>query len=455
MKNKMIILLLMAAVAASCNKYLDKKNNTQLIVPNSLSDLQAILDNADQMNNSLTPSLGETSADDYFLERTIYNGLILGYQENYTWRYYFFPTENDWSFGYKPVYNANLALDLLKNIGRDAQNTTAWDNVKGSALFYRSYNFLNLLWNYAKAYDSASAGKDWGIALRLTSDFNVPTTRATNKECYEQVISDTKDCIPLLPDYPQAVTRPSKGAAYGLLARCYLSMRDYNDALLYADSCLKLNNQLMDLNGDGDIPAGISASYPFKQFNKETIFYSEMDGFPSFYYSSKSRVDTILYSLYADNDLRKSAYFKRNADTYQQFKGSYSASLACFSGIATDEMYLISAECYVRAGQVEKGLADLNALLSKRYKSGMFDPVGSISQTEALDTILNERRKELTKRGLRWMDLKRQNKEGANIVLKRVEDDGTYTLLPNTNFYALPIPEDIIKLTGMPQNDIE
>ena len=56
-------------------------------------------------------------------------------------------------------------------------------------------------------------------------------------------------------------------------------------------------------------------------------------------------------------------------------------------------------------------------------------------------------------RGLRWMDLKRLNKEGANIVLKRVTEDKEYTLLPNSNFYALPIPEDIIQLTGMPRND--
>lgn len=455
MKNKLIILIFIAIAINSCNKYLDKKNNTSLLVPSSLADLQAILDNVSQMNQLLTPSLGEASSDDYFLESTVYNGLILGDQKNYTWRYYFFATQNDWSFGYKPVYNANLALDLLKDIGRNAQNATAWDNVKGSALFYRSYNFLNLLWNYAKAYDSSTADKDWGIALRLTSDFNVPSTRATNKQSYQQVINDTKVAIPLLPDYPQVVTRPSKGAAYGLLARCYLSMRDYSDALLYVDSCLQLDNQLMDLNGDADIPSGISASYPFKKFNKETIFYSEINAVVSIYLTyKKGRIDTTLYSFFQPNDLRKSAFFYPNNDGYQQYKGGYTGSLASFSGIAVDEMYLTRAECYVRTGQVQKGLDDLNTVLDKRYKSNSFLPYNNLTKTEALDTVLMERRKELVMRGLRWIDLKRLNKEGANIILKRVEDDGMYTLAPNANFYALPLPEDIINLTGMPQNDL-
>ena len=50
------------------------------------------------------------------------------------------------------------------------------------------------------------------------------------------------------------------------------------------------------------------------------------------------------------------------------------------------------------------------------------------------------------------MDIKRLNKENKNIILKRVEDDGVYTLMPNDGFYALPIPDDIIELTGIPQN---
>jgi len=438
----------------SCNKYLDKKSNNSLLIPSSLTDVQALLDNYSDLNRLQTPCFGEASADNYFLKPEIYNGLSLQDQSHYTWRKYFFATSSDWSSGYGAIYIANLSIDLLNDIERTSQNAVSWDQLKGAALFFRAYNFLNLLWDYAKAYDDDSADVDLGVALRLTSNFNVPSTRATNRECYHQVISDTKEAVMLLSVSPEIVTRPSKCAAYGLLARCYLSMRDYDNALLYADSALQLNSNLIDLNGDEGLIAEIDGNYPFAQFNKETIFYTEMAGYDSYYYSSKSRVDTTLYASFDDNDLRKIACFYGNPDGYYQYKGAYTNSVVCFSGIAVDEMYLIRSECFVRTGQVDKGLNDLNTLLKTKYKKNTFISFEGLSQSEALDTVLLERRKELTMRGLRWMDIKRLNKEGADIVLKRVEDDGTYILLPNANFFALQIPDDVIDETGMPQNPL-
>jgi hypothetical protein len=88
----------------------------------------------------------------------------------------------------------------------------------------------------------------------------------------------------------------------------------------------------------------------------------------------------------------------------------------------------------------------------KRWESGTFVPFTASAPAEALNIILTERRKELIDRGLRWIDLKRFNLEGANIVLTREMKGETYTLQPNANYYALPLPADIIKATGIPQN---
>lgn len=455
-RNQIKIFIILAAcffILPACKKFLDKKQNDAEVVPSTLTDVQALMDNA-ELTGYISPSYPEASSDEYYLSDAIFNSFPTVYQEFYLWQKPTVPdgSSNDWGDSYHAIYDANLALDLLNSIDRGATNGQQWDNVKGSALFFRAYHFLNLLWEYAKAYDSTTADKDFGIALRLTSDFNVPSTRATNQQSYNQVISDAKASLPLLPAYPFVLTRPSKTAAYGLLARCYLSMRDYKNALLYSDSCLQLNNNLIDFNADDDIVGNLLADAPFKKFNKETIFYCEMNyEYDIFTYTGF--VDSTLVSSYQLNDLRKVAYLSNDGTGHFYFKAPYTgSSYINFTGIATDEMYLTRAECYIRIGEIQKGLNDLNSLLAKRYKTGTYTPLVGLSQNVALAKVLMERKKELLFRGNRWMDIKRLNKEGANIVLERIVGGQKYTLQPNAGFYAIPLPDDIVKITGMPQN---
>ncbi|GAB3026223.1 RagB/SusD family nutrient uptake outer membrane protein [Niabella terrae] len=418
--------------------------------------MQALLDNKGIMNGYV-PTYGMISADEYIITDAFYNSRTPALKAAYTWKKYSIDGENDWSKAYNAVYNTNLVLEQLQNIKRTTGNEQDFDNIKGSALFYRSFYFLQLLWNHAKAYDAATASKDLGIALRQTSDFNVPSVRTTAEAGYQQVISDTKSALQFLPVLSSVATRPSKCAAYGLLARCYLSMRDYANAFLYADSSLRLNDRLMDLNGDTDIPEGIAARLPFVTFNKETIFYANFN--PIYYLfntdaTSRSYMDTTLISMYEDNDLRKVAFFDIWTPGRYFFKGSYSGQYYVpFAGITTSEMYLVRAEAAIRIDNMQAGLDDLNALLSKRYKDGTYMPYHPTDVEESLRIVLNERRKELVMRGLRWSDIKRLNKEGANIILKRVVNGEPFVLSPNANYYALPLPDDIIRLTGMPQNE--
>ena len=450
MPFSMLIILMLTFM--SCSKYLDKKPDNSVTVPTTLPDLQAILDFSNNMNLQTTPGFGESSADDYFIYEADYDSYTTEAQKIYTWNrgdYYF---QNSWSRAYTPVFNANFCLDQLKKIPVTNGNILQWNNVKGSALFYRSYYFLDLLWDFAKAYDSASYNTDLGIVLRLTSDFNVPSKRSTVKECYDQVIGDTKEAVGYLPDYAINLLRPSKAAAYGLLARAYLFMRIYDSAFKYASLCLSLNHNLIDYNSDADISDSIGANVPFKKFNKETVFYTEMDQDDLLNNSWIGKIDTLLYATYDSNDLRKTAYFAP-VDNYFKFKCIYTGDISYyFTGIATDEIYLIKAECEARIGDFQSAMDDLNTLMVKRWKSGTFIPFTASGPADALTIILKERRKELIDRGLRWMDLKRYNVEGANIVLTRKMKGETFTLQPNANYYALPLPADIIKATGIPQN---
>lgn len=445
---KVCILLILSIQLISCKKYLDEKSDKSLITPNTLADLRALLDNNNIMNAN-TSGFGETCADDYFTMQSGYNSLSALSQKAYIWDLKTY-NNGDWGKEYTVIFNANFCLDQLGQIEKTSANISEWNDIKGSALFYRAYYFLNLVWDYGKAYDEESSKKDLGIVLRLSSDNTIPSVRSTVADCYDQVIRDLNEAAGLLPDKPVHQMRPSKAATYGALARTYLSMRMYDSAFKFADETLKIQSDLLDYNGSDIDPI----SYvPFKPFNKEIIFYSTQSGnygSKTFYVAS---IDTNLIVSYDGNDLRLSIYFFPYLASYYSFKGNYSAALyPNYSGISTDEMVLIRAECEARKGNKADAMRDLNALLIKRYQTGTFVPLAINDSQEALKKILLERRKELVMRGLRWIDIKRLNKEGYQINLVRKIGDQTYTLLPNDDYYALPLPDDIIRITGMQQN---
>ena len=217
--------LMMVIMASSCKKFLEEKANASMVVPRTLEDLQGILDNAQSMNAGLS-SMSEAASDNYMLTETQFNSLQEVYRRNYIWdndEYYY---NNDWAKGYTVVYNSNLVIDLLKKIGRTADNAQQYDQVLGSALFFRASQYLNLLWTYAKAYNESTADADLGIVLRESADFNKKSVRSSVKQCYERVEADLLQAAELLPSTTVHVNRPAKSSVYGMLARYFLSKRN-------------------------------------------------------------------------------------------------------------------------------------------------------------------------------------------------------------------------------------
>lgn len=441
--NLYILLLAGAGLFPSCKKFLDEKPDKQLLVPKSVEDYQRLMDGNYEMNLSTAYS-GILSADDYYQTAARFNTLSEPLRNLYTWQDNSMPETqggNDWSTSYSQVYNANIALEGIEKVERNSNNQVKWDNVKGTALFFRGRVFLEAALLWAKAYDPATANTDPGIPLTRTSDFNVKTTRPNVKDTYDQILKDLKGSVSLLPAVALHVMRPSKAAAYAYLSRTYLAMRDYPNAGKYADSALQINNKLVDFGT-------LESFYPWPMIgydSPEIIMFFQTDVSLTFQISDE------FYKSYTDDDYRKDLYFEENRDGTTGFRGSYTGDYSFFTGVATDELYLTRAECYARAGNVTDAMKDLNTLLKHRIYE--FEDLTAIDAKAALKTILVERKKELLLRGTRWMDLKRLNKEtDLQVTLKRDVAGKVYQLLPNDPKYALPIPTRIIELSGIPQN---
>ena len=446
-----VSIIILTLTLHSCKKYLSEKPDQSLAIPTTLDDCQAILDNSSNMNLNRNNGLGEASADNYYLLLSDYNGFRNESNRSiYLWDKEIFyqnpPASNDWSNLYSVVYRCNIVLQTLQAINKTVSNTAAWDNAYGSALFFRGWAFFVLTINFAKAYDQQTANQDLGIPLKLSTDFNEVAARATLQQSYDRILDDLTAAVAALPVTPIHVMRPSKTAASALLARVYLAMRNYAQAEELTDAALALKSNLFDYNDPSLNP---NAAAPFERFNPEIIFYAS--GFLDPLFRGKIAED--FFNSYAADDLRKLLFFRKNTNGTIAFKGNYSgSSVSFFCGIATDELYLMKAECLARRNLITEAMNIVNALLVTRWKQGTFIPFTAANQAEALTIILAERRKQLLMRDLRWMDIKRLNKEGAGITITRILDGQTYQLLPNDNRFALPLPANIIELTGMPQN---
>lgn len=450
MKKIIVILLIINSVTSCKKEFLEIKPDKKLVVPSTLDDFEALLDYSDRMNRFL-PEMGEIQADNYYWDHQGWlNSSNQSYKNGYIWNKNIYEAGiggADWNASYQIVFQANNALDGLANL--DKTNETAkYKYIKGRALFFRAYAFYMVAQLYCAPYNKTNDNSGLGIPLRLTSDINTPSRRATIKETYDQIISDLLNAENLLPKDDNIKTRPSKPAAQAMLSRVYLTMQDYKKALTYANKIIKDQNyKLIDFTTLNE-----SSNYPMQKFNQEVIFHSEMNsGGPLAV--AQINIDSTLYQSYNDSDLRKKLWFQLK-NGKMRFRGSYNGSAIYFNGLAVDECYLTKSECLARLGEYKEATKVLDTLLSTRYIK--YTPILTNSTTEALTIILLERRKELLLRGIRWTDLRRLNLDALTAeTLYRNFNSKIYTLKPNSLNYVLPIPPNVIELTNLQQNPRE
>lgn len=457
MKHYCIIILIFSLITAcSKSEFLNVKPNQSLVIPNSLDDLQAILDHDLDMNGvprglGLVPQILDIASDDYYV-------LDQGYRDRlddllrmyYRWDAQANTADmvQDWERPYLCVLNSNLVLDHLEEMKDKIDDVQRWNEIRGAALFYRAHAFYHLAQVYAYPYGDENYDK-YGIPLRLSSDISETIFRSSVSVTYKKIIDDLIESSELLPENELYKERPSKVTAYAMLARVFLAMRDYDQALLYSDRVLNIKNTLLDYNDLN--PAD---PYPFNQseiMDREVLFKSSPVN-----YSGKTsplaivvaRIDSVLYDTYEEEDLRKNIFFITGSVQGFRFKGSYFGANNLFAGIALDEIYLIKAESLVKIGQTIECVKVLDNLRKNRYRKGTESykvPQDIMkNEEELLKFVRLERRKQLIFRSLRWTDLRRFNLEGANITLQRQVDAQEYSLSSGDKRWAFLIPQQVM-----------
>lgn len=436
MKNIVKTMLLIGLVVSGCEDFLDAKPDMSLVVPDQLTEFQAILDaEPRQMNYSAKiPLLG---SDEMMLGSAAFPRLNQEEICSYRWSGDYYAVNDfgtDWVFLYQAIYYANVVLEGMRDF--DPQNEGERQFAKrleGSAKFYRAWGHFQLMQIYAPPFDPEAESQP-GIPIREFADINISTGLSNQREVIDFILKDLEEAIFQLPLTSDLKTRPSQWAVEALKSRIYLQIQDYENAFEAGSNALEIGRVLMDFNA---LPTG--GTYKFPRFNPEVIFHANVPS-SGFTFYREQWIDPSLYALYESDDLRKTVLFtlSRIAGRYN-FTARYSGDFFDWGGLAVDEVVLNRAEAGARTGRDDQALDDLNYLLGNRYRTG-FTPMNLLGK-DLLDKILEERRKELVFRGIRWMDLRRLNQDpDYSQTLTRTIGSETYSLAPGGTGYTIPIP---------------
>ncbi|TRZ42240.1 RagB/SusD family nutrient uptake outer membrane protein [Robertkochia solimangrovi] len=443
----------------SCDDYLD-------VEPKGVQLLQTVEDydqwlNSTDLQTSLPNELNTLADNMDMADYT--NPPSYDAERIYTWQSQFSEdpqaTPVIWSDLYQNIYYFNTVLNGIDAAsgGTDQER----NSLRAEALLGRAFEYLYLVNLYGKVYDVSTAAQDLAVPFVTSNDLQdeVPE-RSSVQEIYDHIIGDIEEALSDLPaDNSENRFRGSVAAAYGVLARTYFFMKDYERAAENATLALNSGtNSLVDfslMSGGSEMP---------HLRNRESALYARLNTTPYFtivpditFIQSFDRQDLRLqyyYSIWDESDFES-----RGAITYWAYAYPPSTqNLVEFNwGPTVAEMHLILAEAATRSNDLTTALEELDLLRSKRFMPEdytKYDPESPV-QEEVLQKILEERNFEFSFSGMRWFDMRRLASEGLMPTVYRYDVAGNIaaTLESDSNKYTLQIPLQVMYFNpDWPQN---
>ncbi len=438
MKQKIIHIVLFSLLLCSCDKYLDVQPKGK-VIPQTINDFDLLLNGGNyNIHSTADEDMLFLSADDFksgtdrLGDINNANNILV---RIYRWDKDLYIPEasvNLWNNSYNNLYTYNLVVTSIDEAkGNDEE---ARVRIKAEARTMRAYEYYLLINSFAKQYDAATAAEDPGVPLVTKADVSAKVSiRASVQEIYDFMIADLSESAENLPDQAIGITRPGKATGYGLLARVYLQMGDYEKARTNASLALNYQDNLSDYT---DNSTHISDLYSAQQYMFR--YYGYTRGFYNGFFSEE-----LLDLFDLDKDARIGTLWGKSGTwVYDPVSGwtfvegddiGNKTQTNISHCVSVPEMYVIRAECNARLtdGTIEDVLNDLNTLRAKRIKN-YTDSTNVTTKAAALKFALDERRREMASKGMRWFDLKRLNKEAEFAkMITHVLEGQTYTLEPN------------------------
>ena len=383
---------------------------------------------------------------------------------------------------YRVIGRCNFYLDQVEKLRSsltDDAEIQYLDYYTGEVYCARALAYSELIKCFCKAYDPATAENELGVVLADTYFGEKPARRATLKDSYEFVIADLKKAQELLDEENDGYDAPyfTQAAAHAIHARVALYMQDWDAAVEHSTKLIESDNftlasarsyatssqtylQYMWTN-DASYEDIWRIGYTATSFGgaQGSVFLNFTTDY-YYYYPDYVPAQWVL-DLYGSGDARYNAYFAQLQTGYAHqltwpLLVKYYGNESLMSNmiyhvnmpkpLRLAEQYLIRAEAYCRKGNFAKASSDLSTLGQARYVNG-----GSISVNAGnwLQTISDERVRELYMEGFRLHDLKRWEQGFQRTPQSQTQSEGSSMKVDASDpLFVWPIPNHEIVSPG-------
>ena len=409
MKRPPYILLFFCLIATRCSDVLEPEPIDLLtddVVLNEAKDVPNVEIGLYSAFRPIIPSM--VIAGDCTADNLIHNGTFSQYRElgNKQITSANASVSGLWASIYNTIYIANFILERLPTVPGVPKAVN--DRVTGTAHFLRGYAYFAALTSFG------------GVPLVTSTSIEVNRniSRATDTVIRDFILSEYTEALGQLPTSPTSVAFAGEFAVQAALAKYYLYLGDWANAELYTTQVINSNEYTLEPN---------FADLVLQDFTDEAIFevgYTLADDPGTSANTGLNNLFLGRREIIPSNPLVVALASAESGDRFSSIvfdvnllNGSDNGWSAAKYGTADQdnnnvvvmrlaEMYLIRAEARANQNKISganSAQSDLNTLRTRASAP----LIGSVSQSQMLRLIEEERRYELAFEGHRWYDLVR------------------------------------------------
>lgn len=395
-----------------------------------------------------------------------------------------------WNTLFNQIYTVNNLMSLIDPATEDPQ--MQYYLAQGYAI--RAFDYFTGIQLYQANYK----GHEDAMGMPLITETNREEValngcaRSTVQETYDFILEDLNKAIELLANC--GVSRTDKryvslDVAYGIRARVYLAMHNYEAALADAQTALSLTGSTPYSMSDVSRPSFINIDdnswmWGILVTEQDRCSTSGICNFPShmgslnYGYASVGgwrRISKPLYDQIPDTDVRKGWFLDANgqsvnlptaaqsyitsakAPAYTQVKYGVLNDEWGTDNNATDvilmraeEMYLIMAEAQAMSGDVAGGISTLNAFV-QTYRDPSYACTATTGE-DVQEAVWQQRRIEFWGEGMAYFDIMRLNK-GVNRLGCGFPAEAVFNIPAGDNLLVYPIPYNEVQYNPLLQNN--